>query len=257
MSGSPSVKVSKVVNSKLRRGKILDLIVQAREDERRRMSLELHDTVTQWVIGALNRVRVCDVLLSESRLDEAKSEIGYLESVLGKSVKELRRVVAHLRSSPLGGLGLEPALRQGLEELQEGMNINCHFRKKGELWLSSSMETPLYRIIQEALNNVRRHSKATEVSVQILSQPEGILLAVHDNGKGFDLPGVMGNAARCLGLLGMRERAEMLGGTLRIRTAPARGTSIILSIPTTMPQKPEAREAKGVPHNAHPITSGR
>jgi two-component system sensor histidine kinase DegS len=229
-----------VVNSKLRRDEILDLIVQAGEDERRRISLELHDTVTQWMIGALNRVRVCDVLLSEARLDEAKSEIDHIESVLKKGVEELRRVAAHLRSSPSDDLGFEPSLRQGLEELQEEMNINCYFQKKGELWLSSSMEIPLYRIIQEALNNIRRHSNATAVSVQILSQPEGIFLAVHDNGKGFDLSRVMGNAGRGLGLLGMRERAEMLGGALKIRANPGRGTRITLSIPTTMPQKPEA-----------------
>jgi len=227
MSGSPSL------NPKIGRDEVLDLIVQAQEDERRRISFELHDTVTQWMTGALNRVRVCDVLLSESKLDEVRSEIGYIEGILKKGIDELRRVIAHLRSSPLDDLGLEPALRWSLEELQKEMNITCHFQKEGEPWLLANQVFPVYRIIQEALNNVRRHSEATEVSVRIRCQPEGVFFEVHDNGKGFEPSKVMDNTARCLGLLGMKERAAMMGGTLKIETKPGMGTSIILTVPTT------------------------
>ena len=163
-----------------------------------------------------------------------KLEVNWrLESTLTKSLKELRRVVIGLRPPALDELGLTHALRQGLEDLKTD-GLDCRFSQVGTPFrLPSSMEIAAYRIVQEALTNIRRHANATKVNLRLQFQEDKLLVEVGDNGKGFDLSETLGRAISVghMGLLGMKQRVETLGGDIKIKTSEGTGTTIILSLP--------------------------
>ncbi len=208
---------------------LLAQTVEAQEEERKRISVELHDGVAQWLVGALYRVQSCE----EQRSDEDDGDLATIESTIDRSLKELRRVMAGLRPPTLDELGLIPALQQALDELR-GEGIICYSETVGTpTRLLPSIEIATYRIVQEALNNVRKHAKATTVSLRLEFQDDNLLIEVRDDGKGFDLSQTLAGAISVghMGLLGMRQRAEMAGGTLKVETADGAGTSIVLKLP--------------------------
>ena len=156
-----------------------------------------------------------------------------MESTITKSLKELRRVVVGLRPPALDELGLNHALRQSLEDLKTD-GLDCRFSEVGTpVRLSSSVEIAVYRIVQEALNNIRKHANATKVNLRLQFQEGKLVVEVRDNGKGFDLSQTLDSAisAGHLGLLGMKRRAEMLGGGISIKASEGKGTTVILSLP--------------------------
>jgi len=218
--------------------KLLAQTVQAQEEERKRISVELHDSVAQWLVGVSYQLQVCRALLSETgNNSEAQSELAEIEATLDKSVKEMRRVMAGLHPPALDELGLVHALRQALEGLKPD-GIAYHLETAGELVrLPGSTEVAIYRVVQEALTNVRKHSEASVVILRIQFEPENISVEVSDNGKGFNLSKTMRSAISVghMGLLGMSERVAMLGGDLRTKTRPGAGTSISLTIPIAPP----------------------
>ncbi len=212
---------------------LLTQSVLAQEEERQRISVDLHDSVAQWLAGASYRAQTVDALLSGHNSDEARGELATMESTIDKSLKELRRVLTGLRPPALDELGLNHALRQSLEELKAD-GLGCQFSEVGTpVRLPSSMEIAVYRIVQEALSNVRKHASATNVNLRLQFQTDKLLIEVRDNGRGFDLSHTLDSAISVghMGLLGMKQRAEMLGGDIRIRTGEGTGTSIIFSFP--------------------------
>jgi two-component system sensor histidine kinase DegS len=174
-----------------------------------------------------------EALLSGNDSEEARSEMAMMESTIDKSLKELRRVLTGLRPPALDELGLNHALRQSLEELKvEG--INCRFSEVGTSYrLPSTVEIAVYRAVQEALTNIRKHADATKVNVRMQFQSDKFQVEVRDDGRGFDLSQTLEGAVAVghIGLLGMKQRADMLGGDVRIKTSEGSGTSITLSIP--------------------------
>jgi len=156
-----------------------------------------------------------------------------MESTIDKSLKELRRVLTGLRPPALDELGLSHALRQSLEELKtDGMD--CRFSEVGTpVRLPSNVEIAVYRAVQEALTNIRKHASATRVNLRLQFQTDKLLVEVRDNGKGFDLSQTLDSAISVghMGLLGMKQRAEMLGGDIKIRTGEGVGTAITLRFP--------------------------
>jgi len=207
--------------------------IHAQEEERERISGDLHDGVAQWLAGASYRAQTVSALLSGSDSDEARGELATMESTIDKSLKELRRVLTGLRPPALDELGLSHALRQSLEDLKTD-GINCHFSEVGTpIRLPSSMEIVVYRVVQETLTNVRKHASATRVNLRLQFQVDKLLIEVRDNGRGFDLSQTLDSAISVghMGLLGMKHRAEMLGGDIRIKTSEGAGTAIILSFP--------------------------
>ena len=150
-----------------------------------------------------------------------------------KSLKELRRVVIGLRPPALDELGLEHALRQSLEELKSD-GLICKFYEEGNhTRLSSSVEIAVYRLVQEALTNIRKHANATKVNLRLRFQKDRLIVEIHDNGKGFDLSQTLNSAISVghMGLLGMKQRARMLGGDIKIKTGAGAGTTLTLSLP--------------------------
>lgn len=211
---------SNVKAQQVRLEQLLARLLNAQEDERRRISAEIHDSVAQWMVNASYRIQSCGALLSESRTDEASDEISHIRSTIEQSIKELRRIITDLHPPALNELGLVQALRQNVGVLQKETGIACHFQAEGAPdQLSSSQEIAIYRVVQEALNNVRKHAGATELNVRLQFCPDEVFTEVRDNGKGFDLSQTMDSVSSGrMGLLSMKDRAEMLGGSLKIET---------------------------------------
>ena len=206
-------------------------VVQAQEEERNRISIDLHDSVAQWLVGASYRLQTFDQIFSEDQ--KARRELADMEDTVTKSLKELRRVVVGLRPPALDELGLTHSLRQSLEDLEDD-NLECKFRLEGEpVRLSSTMEIAVYRMCQETLSNIRKHSQASKVNLFIQFQEDRLTVEIRDNGKGFDLYQTLNSAisAGHMGLLGMKQRAEMLGGDFNIRTSEGAGTTVTFSLP--------------------------
>lgn len=213
--------------------RLLAEAIHAQEEERQRISVDLHDSVAQWLAGASYRAQTVSALLSGNDNDEARGELATMESTIDKSLKELRRVLTGLRPPALDELGLSHALRRSLEELKtDGMD--CRFSEVGTpVRLPSNVEITVYRAVQEALTNIRKHTSATRVNLRLQFQTDKLLVEVRDNGKGFDLSQTLDSAISVghMGLLGMKQRAEMLGGDIRIKTSEGAGTAITLSLP--------------------------
>jgi len=212
---------------------LLAKAIHAQEEERERISVDLHDGVAQWLAGASYHAQTVSALLSGNDSDEARNELATMESTIDKSLKELRRVLTGLRPPALNELGLSHALRQSLEDLKTD-GINCHFSEVGTpVRLPSSMEIAVYRVVQETLTNVRKHANATKVNLRLQFQPEKLLVEIRDNGRGFDLSQTLDSAISVghMGLLGMKQRVEMLRGDIKIKTGEGAGTAVILSLP--------------------------
>ncbi len=156
-----------------------------------------------------------------------------MEGIIDKSLKELRRVLTGLRPPALDELGLSHALRQSLEDLKAD-GINCHFDEVGTpVRLPSSREIAVYRVVQETLSNVRKHANATKVNLRLQFHSDKLSVEIRDNGQGFDLSQTLDSAIAVghMGLLGMKQRVETLGGDISIRTREGTGTAIILGFP--------------------------
>ena len=219
--------------------KLLSEVLTAQEDERRRVSLDLHDTITQSMYGVLAYVGAADALLSKSRQGEARADLAHAKEALEQTLVDLRRLATDLHPPALERMGLAEALRQHVGKFSRSNKTTaCSFNVQGtSRRLVPAVEIAAYRIVQEALNNARRHAAATELAVQLQFLPEGIELEVSDNGKGFDFS--KGIASKTidghLGLAGMMERAELLGGSLKVQTSPGTGTRLVISIPRMSP----------------------
>jgi len=220
---------------------LLTQVVLAQEEERNRISIDLHDSVAQWLVAASYRVQTFSHVLAGDKDNKVRDELADMENTLDKSVKELRRVVIGLRPPALDELGLTHALRQSLEDLKAD-GPSCKFSVTGTpSRLPSSMEIAVYRIVQEALTNIRKHANASKVNLRLQFQEDKLLVEVHDNGKGFDPSQTLNSAVSVghIGLLGMKPRAEMLGGDFKIKTTEGMGTTITLNLP--IPARVEER----------------
>ena len=210
------------------RGQILEEVHLARDNERRRLSAEIHDGVVQWMVGALYRINACRQNMSPLQSGDLGDELNSIATTLKQSVGELRRIIADLRPPPLEKLGLVPALRQVMSALEED-GITCHFEAYGEpLKLTPCEERAVFGIAQEALNNVRKHSGASNAHLHLWFQADIVSVEVIDNGRGFNPEDMIDNRVRPdhIGLLSMKDRAELIGACLEIDSRSDEGTSI-------------------------------
>ncbi|MGD9116611.1 MAG: PAS domain S-box protein [Dehalococcoidia bacterium] len=211
----------------------LQEITRAQEEERKRIARELHDDTAQ-LLGSLSRQLDNFVRNKSGLVPEEVAFFNDLQSQLKRGVQGVQRFVKNLRPSLLDDLGLIPALRSLIKDLQEYDGIDSRMGVLGEeKRFPPEFESSLFRIVQEALNNVRRHAKATEATVVIDFSGDKVKVAIGDNGKGFELVGRVDDLPRSgkLGLAGMQERARLLGGTVEVKSAPGKGTTIIVEVP--------------------------
>ena len=208
-------------------------ITQAQENERKRIARELHDDTIQSLI-ALSR-RLESLATSQDELPaEATERVRQLQDSTKDVIQRVRRFSQDLRPSILDDLGLLPALEELTAELNRRDSILAELWVHGEeRRLSSEVELTLFRIAQEALNNAVKHAGAQRVSTVLELGDSSVELIVQDDGRGFKPPSLTDHppVESKLGLLGMHERARLLGGTLTIDSAPGQGTKVLVSVP--------------------------
>jgi signal transduction histidine kinase len=206
-------------------------LVQAEDDERRRLARELHDEASQHLTSlGLGLKALSDVAPPGSEIDQRADELRALVDSLGK---ELHAVAVRLRPRALDDFGLEAALRSYVEDWarQSGVAVDVHTAQDSTR-LPGLVESTIYRIVQEALTNVLRHAEATLVSVVLERHDGQVVVVVEDDGKGFDIADIVDNPTLPgLGLRGIRERAALLRGTAEIESHVGGGTSIYARIP--------------------------
>jgi len=217
---------------------LLGKVLTAQEDERRRLSLDLHDTVTQSMYGVLARIGAAQQLLSRSSPEEAGIELGHAKEAMEQTLLDVRRVAANLHPPALDKLGLAQALcHLSADFSRNNGGLVCSFETEGEpRRLPPRVEIGAYRVVQEALSNVRRHAVANRVVVRVVFLADRVCLSISDDGKGFDFSG--GTASELmvgrLGLAGMTERAELIGAALEVQTSPGKGTTVKMTIPVEL-----------------------
>jgi signal transduction histidine kinase len=209
-------------------------ILQAQEEERKRISRDLHDQVAQALVGINVHL---EALSQEAAISSKglKSKIARTQRLVEKSVNVVHRFARELRPPVLDDLGLIPALHSFLKDFTKMTGIRIHFTSFTSSpirELDSAASTVLYRLVQEALTNVARHAQARHVNIALQKVTGAIQLAITDDGKGFDAQRVLfGNSQNRLGVLGMRERVQMIGGQCSLESAPGKGTTVCAVIP--------------------------
>ncbi len=209
------------------RKQLLDGVITAQEEERRRIARELHDSTSQsltsLMIGLRNLSEFCSAPGADSQIKKLRDEVS-------RTLDEVHTLAVQLRPVVLDDLGLKAAVERLVAEWGSRHRVSVDvFVYLGSTRLPGYLETALYRIIQEALANVSKHAHANSVSVLIERRKNDVITVVEDDGQGFNFEN--DPSGQHLGLLGMRERAELLNGTLKIESAPGKGTSIFVSIP--------------------------
>jgi PAS domain S-box-containing protein len=211
----------------------LQQVTKAQEEERKRISHELHDDTIQDLV-VLSR-RLDTIASSDEKLPEdTRSDLEGLRGQVNSIIQSVRRLSQDLRPAALDRLGLLPALEWLASDVSKYSGINTEVSINGnERRLPEDVELMLFRITQEAMRNVWRHSQATKANIAVEFDQNQIRVSISDNGKGFELSKTINDLARYgkLGLAGMQERARLAGGTLTIQSEVGKGSSITVNIP--------------------------
>jgi signal transduction histidine kinase len=206
-------------------------VTRTQEEERRRIARELHDGTVQALVAVGRRLEYLEGAAQEP---ESVSQLTALRHQVGDAAAEVRRFSRELRPLVLEDLGLAPALRFLANQLQEQEGIEVNLAVRGALsGLNGDQELVLFRIFQETLTNISKHAQATVVNALVESDAEGVLLQVSDNGRGFNQPISTNEFARSghFGLMGIQERAQLLGGRLELQSQPGQGTTVRVWLP--------------------------
>lgn len=230
-------------NAKLRALSIRMLRMQ--EQERIRLSRELHDEIGQ----ALTAIKLNLQLLWEeikalppSAVERLKDTVALVDDTLNN----VRREAFSLRPPALDEAGLVAAVHAMSQGFSRRTNIRVELNSNLKKRLPPDLETALYRCVQEALTNVGRHAQADRVAIKLEQDSEGISVTIEDNGRGF-LPESLGASSKQIGLIGMQERVELIGGTLVINSSPGRGTRLDIRVPL-----PEENKGAGKNDESNP-----
>lgn len=205
-------------------------IIEAQEEERKRLSREIHDGPAQMMANVLLRSDLIERTYREKGPELAFKEISSLKEMVRHALTEVRRIIYDLRPMALDDLGLVPTLRKYLETT-EGYNPGTilTFECNGtERRLPPSYETSIFRLVQEAISNALRHGKATAIEVKMEWLKEQVSIAVSDNGSGFDQSIVKNQS---FGLIGMKERIDLINGEFMINSSLGEGTILMFQIP--------------------------
>lgn len=213
--------------------KLLRRLVRAQEDERRRLARDLHDHLGQQMtllrIELENLKKMCkgDAALC-GQVDEARKVLRQLDSDVDTLARKMRPII-------LDELGVVPALEQYVNNWSKSSNIatKFQFNRFGKTPITKDAETHLYRIVQEALNNVYKHAQAKTVSISLEPREDSALLIIEDDGAGFETGEsiLSGDGAKGMGLIGMRERAALVDGTFEIESSKGKGTTLFVGFP--------------------------
>jgi two-component system sensor histidine kinase DegS len=204
-------------------------IVEAREQEKRELARQMHDGPAQALTNLILQAEICERLFSRDRA-KAQEELANLKKAASETFQQIRNFIFNLHPMMLDDLGLIPTLRLYLQEFEGKTGIKTIFNLTGqEKRLPSRVEIVLFRAIQELLDNVHRHSRASQVQVSIDITGNRVKAIVEDNGVGFDVEAVLPSGA--IGISGVRENIEALGGEMSVESAIGRGTRVAMDVP--------------------------
>ena len=208
------------------RRETLRRVVDAQERERRRIARELHDDTGQSLTSVLIGLRLAE---ESEDMAQARQTLADLRATVTAAIRDLRALAVELRPTALDDFGLEPALERLVDTFgrRTGLVIELHVTGL-ERRLGEHVETALYRVVQEGLTNIAKHAGATRVEIDVQGHDHSVGMTIEDDGRGF----VVSGPALGLGLVSMRERAELLGGSLSVQSTPGQGTTLSVEVPT-------------------------
>jgi signal transduction histidine kinase len=208
--------------------RLYEKVVSAQEDERKRIARELHDDTSQSLAALVMAIDGSLAALKAGltpRLEEAKA-------LAVHTIEEVHRMILDLRPSVLDDLGLQSAIRWYADRhlVPRGISVRCEFDAPDRRF-PAAFETALFRVCQEAMSNIAHHAQAESVLIQ-LSEREGVIrIEIEDDGRGFEPENVSHAERRHFGLMGIEERVDILGGKVKIDSAPGQGTRVHLEVP--------------------------
>jgi len=205
-------------------------IIEAQENEKRRISRDMHDGPAQSLANIIFKSEYLSKII-ESSPNKARREIVEIQEDIRTTLKDIRKIIYDLMPMSLDDLGLVPTLKRLIADLEDSYHINVvsKFNLKDKIF-NNMINLMLFRIVQESFNNIIKHAEATDVIIMLSVDDEIIYLEIADNGKGFDFQSTL-NSRKNFGLYNMRERVELLNGVINIITDEAIGTKIIVEIP--------------------------
>lgn len=227
-------QVTRILESAKNRQMIGLKIILAQEDERKRVAREIHDGPAQSLANLVLRTEIAERLLDTGDLQIVRDELIDLKSQIRIGLEEIRKIIFNLRPMALDDLGLVPTLRKFVQDFEERTRIRAVFDTAGkEKRLPSAMEAALFRLVQEAYNNAYKHAQPTFVSLELTFSEQSVALVVEDNGVGFNYDAVMSRSrvGSHFGLLGMKERVELLQGKIDIVSVQGQGTKLNILVP--------------------------
>lgn len=205
-------------------------IIQAQEDERKRLSREIHDGPAQMMANVMMRSDLIERVYNELGPDEAMKEVKSLKKMVRDALYEVRRIIYDLRPMALDDLGLVPTLKKYLQTIDEyHKSTKITYKNLGQdRRLPTEFEVGLFRLVQESVQNAVKHAEANEINVKIEIMDDKVTVLVKDDGKGFD---VCSKREGSFGIIGMQERVDLLNGTLTIDSKIGQGTKIFIQVP--------------------------
>jgi signal transduction histidine kinase len=213
------------------RRRLLDQLIGAQEDERKRIARELHDQVGQSLTALIMGLGSIEEMVAPEA-EEVNSQLAEVRALSATILEEIRRLMVDLRPALLDDLGLIPAVRSFADSHLARAHVQSRVEVVGaRRKLPASAEITLFRVIQEAITNIIKHAGARQATIELCFRESSIAACIADDGKGFDRA-ELGQNSHALGLLGMRERVTLLGGTWRIDSRLGRGTRVAVEIPT-------------------------
>jgi len=227
-------QVTRILESAKNRQLIGLKIILAQEEERRRMAREIHDGPAQSLANLVLRTEIAERMLDTKDLELVRSELVDLKSQIRSGLGEIRKIIFNLRPMALDDLGLVPTLRKFVQDFEERTSIRSVFETSGrEKRISTALEAAMFRLVQEAFNNSFKHAEASYMSLDIAYLEETIRMVIKDNGKGFhtDLAEAQAKKSAKFGLMGMKERVDLLMGEIEIDSAIGQGTTITIQVP--------------------------
>ncbi|GGD10745.1 sensor histidine kinase [Pontibacillus salipaludis] len=204
-------------------------IIEAQEEERRRLSREIHDGPAQMLANVMLRSDLIDRTFRQRGVNEALKEIKEVRGMVRSALYEVRRIIYDLRPMALDDLGLVPTLKKYLATIEEYNNMDIPFTAYGEdKRLDPKYEVALFRLVQEAVQNAVKHAEASKIEVKFELKRSLVNIIVKDDGRGFD---TSQKKEKSFGLVGMKERVEMLDGEISIDSKLGSGTIIMIQVP--------------------------
>ncbi|MBB5150507.1 MULTISPECIES: sensor histidine kinase [Ureibacillus] len=205
-------------------------IIAAQEEERKKLSREIHDGPAQIMANVLMRADLIEKTYRERGIDAAIKEISELKKTVREALSEVRRIIYDLRPMALDDLGIVPTLKKYLSTIMEyNKGVDIHFQSlNNETRLPSNYEVAIFRLVQECVNNSVKHGNPTDIWVKLEWNLNNLNVIVKDNGSGFDLEA---KREQSFGIIGMRERVEILKGSMDIKTKIGNGTVVMFKIP--------------------------